>query len=138
MRRYGVIRGPDILGIVLFSLFACGGSGNNAETDDTARQVGDTTTAPTDVADTIVADLIPALADVPGEMETVGYVSCPTSGELSQSQQKEIAGMPCTEDGAECGYSEYCACFFWCDCTDGIWVCDSLCDDSCLEGDGGP
>jgi len=61
------------------------------------------------------------------------FIPCPTSGDLRQSESKELEGGICESEGERCGNDGYCNCYFWCDCTEGIWVCDSICDDSCWE-----
>lgn len=84
--------------------------------------------------DGVVADvdLVSDLED-DGEDTEVMPVACPVgSGELDKSQADEISGKPC-DATVSCGGFDYCMCSAWCDCTQGYWVCDSVCDDSCLE-----
>jgi len=61
------------------------------------------------------------------------FVGCPVvRWKLEQSDAEKMNGKPC-HTSVKCGWFEPCMCTAWCDCLQGVWVCDSVCDDSCLD-----
>ena len=125
--------------VVCLCVSGCSNDQNKSGAKDATGAAKDGMPAVAEVSDfdSRTVDLLSVLPDIPKNVETTSFVLCPTSGDLSQDEQKELEGKPCPVKDERCGNDGYCNCYWWCDCEDGIWVCDSICDDSCW-GDTNP
>ncbi|MBM4354420.1 MAG: hypothetical protein FJ109_11600 [Deltaproteobacteria bacterium] len=120
-----------IMMVFLFLAPACSSPSSNA-----SNTGGDA--AGTDAATDGVLDASPDIpVDIAGQ-ELVdaaadGVVPCPADrGQLEQAEAEQMDGKTCDETVEHCGHFEYCDCTAWCDCVQGVWNCDWVCDNSCF------
>lgn len=127
------LRASLMLSVICLCAHACSNDPSKSGAMDAAGQFEAGMPAVVEVPDfdPETGDLLSDRPDGPKGVETISSVPCPTSGDLRQNEQKAMQGKVCAAEDERCGNDGYCNCYFWCDCKDGVWACDSICDDSC-------